>query len=240
MAARSRDVSAGSPGHGIAVSSWSSPMPLVTAVSAWGSVRGCGAGPVVALVVWAGAFPRLVAAGRDGPSCRLRVVAGAGPPDAARSVQPGSCPDLFARLADGTGLVVDVHPDDRIGPRPHWSRGLALDDSAAPAVMTEKAGRRVSGRQGRTRTWSDRQAVAPPPGTFGRPTAGTGATPGRAGAEALCCEGPGSGGCRVGWPEWWRGWVGGAGMVRARTAAALRLGLLAALGPAPVQAFACC
>jgi hypothetical protein len=26
-------------------------------------------------------------------------------------------PDFFARLADGTGVVIDVRPDDRIGPR---------------------------------------------------------------------------------------------------------------------------
>jgi hypothetical protein len=37
--------------------------------------------------------------------------------DAANGVRRGHVPDFFARLADGTGVVVDVRADDRIGPR---------------------------------------------------------------------------------------------------------------------------
>jgi hypothetical protein len=37
--------------------------------------------------------------------------------DAANGVRRRHVPDFFARLADGTGVVVDVRADDRIGPR---------------------------------------------------------------------------------------------------------------------------
>ena len=41
-------------------------------------------------------------------------------------------PDFFARLADGTGVVIDVRPDDRIKPRD--ARAFAVTESACTQV----------------------------------------------------------------------------------------------------------
>ena len=89
-------------------------------------------------------------------------------------------PDFFARLADGTGAVIDVRPDDRIKPRD--ARAFAVAEAACPAwahlpmVRARRVSTAVSNGRVLRCTWARR---SPPWSVASRVTArSSGSRPG--------------------------------------------------------------